>query len=105
APVKPRLAGMWNHDFAWFTRDEVRSMIPATPTPGQRHRVPDKLVRRLARLHLLDSVRGINDARPYDDKHIEKAEMFVSVVKVEGHVLCLTIEGAARAVEPALPEA
>src|SRR5262249_24525912 len=88
-PVEPKLAALWNHDFAWFTREEVRSMIPEAPTPGQRHRVPDKLVRRLARLNLLDSVRGINDARSFDDKHVEKAEMFMSVVRVEGDVLHL----------------
>jgi hypothetical protein len=102
APPQPKLASMWNHDFAWFTREEVRSMSPATPTPGRRHRVPDELVRRLARLHLLDSVRGINDARPYGDEHVEKAEMFVRVVKVEGDLLRLDLEGSTRAVEPPL---
>jgi hypothetical protein len=67
--------------------------------------VPEKLVRRLARLHLLDSVRGINDARPFEKRHVEKAEMFMDVVKVEGDVLSLRIEGATRAVEPPLVEA
>ena len=104
-PVVREFAAMWNRDFAWFTGEEVRSMIPERRTPGERHRVPDKLVRRLARLHLLDSVRGINDARPFEDKHIEKAEMFLDVVQVEGDVLSLRIEGATRAVEPPLVEA
>jgi hypothetical protein len=104
-PVAPELDAMWNRDFAWFTDEEVRSMIPARRTPGERHQVPDRLVRRLARLHLLDSVRGINDARPFEDKHIEKATMFLDVVKAEGDVLALRIEGATRAVEPALAEA
>jgi hypothetical protein len=104
-PVAPKLAAMWNRDIAWFTREEVRSMIPERCTPGERHRVPDKLVRRLARLHLLDSVGGINDARPFEDKHVEKAEMFVDVVKVEGDVLSLRIEGDTRAVEPPLADA
>jgi hypothetical protein len=80
-------------------------MIPETRTPGARHRVPVKLVRRLARLHLLDSVRGINDARPFEDKHVEKAEMFMNVVKLEADVLSLRIEGATRAVEPPLVDA
>jgi hypothetical protein len=104
-PVAREFAAMWNRDFAWFTEEEVRSMIPQGRTPGERHRVPDKLVRRLARLHLLDSVRGINDARPFDDKHVEKAQMFMDVVKVEGDVLSLRIEGATRAVEPPLVDA
>jgi hypothetical protein len=104
-PVAGELAAMWNRDIAWFTEEEVRSMIPPRRTPGERHRLPDKLVRRLARLHLLDSVRGINDARPFEDKHVEQAMMFLEVVKVEGDVLSLRIEGATRAVEPPLVEA
>jgi hypothetical protein len=104
-PVAPEFAAMWNRDFAWFTREEVRSMIPQGHRLGERHRVPDKLVRRLARLHLLDSVRGINDARPFGEQHVEKAEMFMDVVKVEGDVLSLRIEGATRAVEPPLADA
>jgi hypothetical protein len=100
--VDPKLAAMWNHDFAWFTREEARSMIPEARAPGERHRVPDPLIRRLVRLHLLDSVRGINDARPFEDKHVEKAEMFLEVVKVEGDLLHLKIDGATRAVEPPL---
>jgi hypothetical protein len=103
--VAPEFAAMWNRDFAWFTGEEVRSMIPERRTLGERHRVPAKLVHRLARLHLLDSVRGINDARPFEDRHVEKAEMFMDVVKVEGDVLSLRIEGATRAVEPTLADA
>jgi hypothetical protein len=104
-PIDPKLAAMWNRDFAWFTQEEVRSIIPETRTPGERHRVPDKLVRRLARLHLIDSVRGINDARPFEDKHVERAEMFMNVVKVEGDLLSVRIEGATRVVEPPLLDA
>jgi hypothetical protein len=104
-PVAPEFAAMWNRDFAWFTREEVRSMIPERRTPGERHRVPDKLVRRLARLHLLDSVRGVNDAHPFEGQHVEKAEMIMDVVKLEGDVLSLRIEGATRAVEPPLAAA
>src|SRR5262249_43992943 len=70
-----------------------------------RYRVPDKLVRRLARLHLLDSVRGIADARPFEDKDIKKAEMFMKVIKVDGDLLYLEIDGATRAVEPPLADA
>jgi hypothetical protein len=104
-PVAPEFAAMWNRDFAWFTEEEVRSMIPERRTPGERHQVPDKLVRRLARLHLLDSVRGINDARSFEDKHVEKSEMFMDVVKDEGDLLSLKIVGATRAVEPPLIDA
>jgi hypothetical protein len=101
-PMDARYADMWNHDFAWFTREEARSMIPDSRKPDDQHRVPENLVRRLARLHLLDSVRGINDAHPYEDKDIQKAEMFLRVDTLEGDLLRLKIEGATRAVEPPL---
>lgn len=100
--LEPKYANMWNHDYAWFTGEEVRSMIPESPKAGDRRRVPERLVRRLARLHLLDYVRGINDARPFDDQDVQKAEMFLTVERVDGDILRLGIEGATRAVEAAL---
>jgi hypothetical protein len=52
-------AHAWNRDMAWFTRDEARTFLPPEPTgAGQRHEVPEPIVRRLARLHLVDNVRG-----------------------------------------------
>jgi hypothetical protein len=101
--VDPRYAEMWNRDVAWFTLEEIRSMIPPSRKPGDRHLVPERLVRRLARLHLLDSVRGINDARPFEDRDVQKAEMGVVVTGLVGDLLHLRIEGATRAVEPPLP--
>ena len=54
----------WNEDQVWFTAAEARSMVPADPRVGARHEIPARLVARLARLHLLDTVRGQTPPMP-----------------------------------------
>lgn len=90
-------AGAWNLDFAWFTAEEARSMVPASRETGSRHAVPEKLVRRLACRHLLDNVRG--ETSSFRNEHVQKAELGLTLAKVEGDLLHFTIEGATRAVE------
>ncbi|MFT7642102.1 MAG: hypothetical protein ACI9G1_003859, partial [Pirellulaceae bacterium] len=46
----------WNLDYAWFRQDEARSLLPAEPTKDAQHEVPQHLVQRLARFHLIDNV-------------------------------------------------
>lgn len=90
-------AGAWNQDFAWFTKDEMHSMIPPSRELGARHRVPEKLVRRLATRHLLDTVRGQTSS--FRNEHVKKAELTLAVAAVEGDLVHFTLEGATRAVE------
>ncbi len=93
-----KFARMWNQDCVWFTGDEARSMVPASKSPTESHRVPEKLVRRLAKLHFLDLVRGI--ISPFDDREVTRAEMTVTVSGVEGDRVSLRLEGATRADRP-----
>jgi hypothetical protein len=58
----------WNQDYAWFRKDEVRSMLPARLSTGERQVVPAALVRRLARLNFVDNVRGQTPA--FNDKDL-----------------------------------
>ena len=51
-------AARWNQDRVWFSREEARRWLPQDPKPGDRHAVPQELVTRLARLHLVDTVNG-----------------------------------------------
>lgn len=51
-------ATAWNQDFAWFTRAEARSLLPATLEAGASSAWPAELAQRLARCHLVDNVRG-----------------------------------------------
>jgi hypothetical protein len=87
-------AGIFNRDYAWFTREEVRSLIPASRQPGAQQVVPDKLVRRLARFHLVDNVLG--QIGPFANEDVQKAELTVSVDKVVGDALHLTFAGETR---------
>lgn len=78
----------WNLDYAWFTKDEMKSLAAEGP-------VDEKLVRRIARCHLLDYVRG--QTWLYDDKHVEKADLTAKIVREDGDVVELRYEGETRA--------
>jgi hypothetical protein len=97
ADVEGFWAGAWNEDFAWFTREEAKSMVPASSEPGARHAVPEKLIRRLARCHLIDTVRG--EAHLFPAEAVEKAGLSLTVLRVEGDRVHLKAEGAVRAVQ------
>lgn len=87
-------AGAWNSDYAWFTKDEARAMVPA---PGSKLEVPEPLARRIARSHLTDNVRG--ESRPFEPDQVRKAELGAVVVRAEGDLLHLRLEGAMSAEE------
>ena len=53
-PCEPK----WNQDRVWFSKAEARQWLPRDPKPGDNHRLPQELVFRLARLHLVDTVNG-----------------------------------------------
>ncbi len=95
--VKGFWAGMWNQDFAWFTREEARSLLPDSRTPGATKAFPEKLARRLARCHLVDHVRG--GTRLFSDAALKGVEIRTRVNKVKGDALLLTIDGSSLAEE------
>jgi hypothetical protein len=81
----------WNNDFAWFTKAEARSFLPANVTAGARQEVPEALTRRLARLHIVDNVRGQVDS--FAEQHVKSAKLEAQVEKVEGDVATLKVSG------------
>ena len=86
-----------NRDVAWFRKDEVRSMIPASTVPGTRQAVPEKLAHRLARFHLVDNVRGQrSEGIGFREPVVEKAELFFALEEVRNGRLHLEITGAMR---------
>ena len=86
----------WNLDFAWFHRDEALAMVPSERKPGARVDVPAPIVRRIARLYLVDDVRGQTPA--YEDRAIEKASLSAEVARVEDRRVVLRLVGEARVV-------
>ena len=91
----------WNRDYAWFSRAELSSALPADALPADAPlgtELPLPLVaRRLARFHLVDNARG--QTIPYAEAEVEQAELVARVVSRRADAaLELVLEGASRAV-------
>jgi hypothetical protein len=87
-------AGASNRDRAWFRRAEVRSMLPGELVPGAQRAWPDALAHRLARLHLVDNVRG--QVRSFAADDVERAELETRVREVRGDRVEVELLGAVR---------
>lgn len=83
----------WNQDYAWFSKAETRQFLPQ-PQVGQKLEVPAPLIRRIARCHLVDNVRG--QTWPFDDGNVEKTRLTAEVAAVKGNVITLRLEGETR---------
>jgi hypothetical protein len=87
----------WNQDYAWFSASEMMTFVPRRRAVGQSTRLPARLSRRIARLHLIDNVRGQTD--PFDAGHVEQANMTSRIVGMSDNRIVLAIEGRTRAVK------
>jgi hypothetical protein len=85
----------WNKDFVWFSRSEARSWLPPEPEVGAQHVLPAALAQRLARLHLVDNVRG--QTLPYAPQEIRKAEIVCSVTARTDALVELELRGTTQA--------
>ena len=85
----------WNRDFAWFSAEELRGLLPASLAPGESVELP-LVARRLARFHLVDNVRG--QTLPFADAEVLAATLRATTTELaaDGRVL-LRLEGATRA--------
>jgi hypothetical protein len=84
----------WNQDRIWFSRDEARQWIPKNPIKGAKHAVPASLVSRLARFHLVDTVRGQTSGfRPSD---VRQSKILATVVDRTGTRVKIEISGQTR---------
>ena len=83
-----------NQDFAWFTKDEARQFVPENPAPSQVHEVPEPLIRRLARIHFVDNVRGQTPG--YHDDAVKTARLTGTVTGVDGPRVSLRLDGEVR---------
>lgn len=85
----------WNQDYAWFTRAEVRSMLPEKLTAGQKIRAPQAIIDRLAKFNFVDNVRGQTMA--YNDLDLKERWLEVEVVRVGSGVAVLRLNGRSLA--------
>ena len=93
-PIRPA-----NQDQVWFRADEARGWLADDPVVGAIHTVPDALAQRIARFHLVDSVRG--QTLPYAEEEVD-VQLHTEVVAVDGGRVALRIHGtsSARATGP-----
>jgi len=84
----------WNLDYAWFTRDEAAVLVPEDRKDGARQAAPWPIIRRLARFHLRDFVRGEPFAWP--EEAIRHGDLWSEVVEVTGSTVRLVLRGAVR---------
>lgn len=84
----------WNLDYAWIRPEEARALVPESRELGARRGAPWPVLRRLARFHLRDFVRGEPFAWP--EEAIRRAELEAEVVEVSGAEVRLALRGAVR---------
>lgn len=91
-PFPQRRPEAVNFDYAWFRADEARAFLPEQLEVGARLDLPWPIVRRLARFHLLDSVRG--ETPPWRDADVQTAELHTEVTGIEGTRVTVRLEGS-----------
>ncbi len=87
----------WNQDYAWFKKSEVPKFLPGLLEVGAKTFVEKSLIRRLARCHLIDGVRGPTIAIP--DSSINLAWMTSEVTARFEDMVILKFEGQVRTKE------
>lgn len=83
----------WNLDYAWFTRAEAQSLVPAGPV-GATVTAPTAVMERLARFHLRDFVRG--EPAPWPREAIREATLTSTVASTDGTSIEITLQGQVR---------
>jgi hypothetical protein len=85
----------WNQGFAWFTKEEARSFLAESAAVGSVQEVPEPVLRRLTRLHLVDNVRG--QVSPFPKEAVDRAQLTSKIVAVEGELILVQFSGETRA--------
>jgi hypothetical protein len=84
----------WNMDYAWVTREEAAAIVPGELVAGARREMPAAVLRRLARFHLRDFVRGEPSVWPAEA--LREGSLTAEVVDVSGQRARLRLSGAVR---------
>jgi hypothetical protein len=92
-PSKPG-AAKWNQDRVWFSKSEARQWVPGDPKPGDKHALPPELVTRLARLHLIDTVKG--QSSPFSLREVAGSQISTEVLERKGALVKIKILGTTK---------
>jgi hypothetical protein len=85
----------WNLDHVWFSPAEMRQWLPTDLTVGSLQPLPEKLLERLVRFHLVDNVRG--QTLPFARPDLAGSEILVQVADRTGSTVHLRIRGSTTA--------
>ena len=85
----------WNRDFAWFRKEESRQLVPSEIKKGAATEIPQEIVHRIVRLHMVDNVRG--ETQPYPLNAVERATLTSRIYEIDGDTVKLHLEGESRA--------
>ena len=80
----------FNHDFAWFSAEEAKRLIPASPVVGETHEVPAEIYRRLARCHLLNTAHG--EGGTYHADQV-RGDLSVTILEVDPRQVRIKLSG------------
>jgi hypothetical protein len=84
----------WNQDFVWFQKDEAKQFLPPVISADQKREVPQFLVYRLARFHLVDNVRG--QTRDYEPDAVKIARLSSHITSIKQGIAYVEFSGESR---------
>lgn len=88
-------ASKWNQDPVWFSKSESRQWLPAELSIDAEYELPRPLTMRLARLHLVDMVKGQTDT--FSEREIKEARIAVKVVELNDSIAKVEFTGQTHA--------
>ena len=87
-----------NIDHVWIKKDEMLAMVPDNPSRGQLIPMPKVIAERLARFHMIDSVRG--QTNPFDEGQTKINDVGLKVMKVTDESIKFVVYGRSSADRP-----
>ena len=84
----------WNQDFVWFSKQEARQWLPKQITKGAKHQLPESLTVRLARSHLVDTVKG--QTISFERDEVAGSTILTEVVDINGDLVEIKITGETK---------
>jgi hypothetical protein len=84
----------WNFDYVWLTREEARALVPELCQIGQQREAPWSVVRRLARFHLRDFVRG--EPFSWPEEAVRHGALTTEIAGIAGEKIHLVLRGQVR---------